>query len=709
MNNAYYKLYLADVINLARTLVIKSEDTAQAINAGLKEFGIPIDEDKPWTWKYYLNTAGEYHPTDTIMQVRSVDTLETIDFTKANLRIHRATAREYRFGSRFYRDLVRRYPDQTALINGVLSPVPIDDAINASDGTILDLDHTLREPNETNLISGLQDWVYNFFSRWNNNQYTLVDDLYTASFLGILYSHLPGVILTLRLRNAKTPYAHSFHIREYLASHGRLDAFMPYLSTKQQLWLYRNIRYLERNVGRQDTFDDLVDNILTPRGLPLAWYKLQHNVEDMPDNIYPEVELAKYPVNFGFNQSGRDVTSVHTILERERSIARDNPTVQEEAEEQVPLLTRRDSHSELPTKVLESEVVDRSNSSVRNLESVLINEWVHLATTDRYNTFVNVPNPGTGEYMVISVRDAFIIALYAISKLQEVEMDTIPRVMAYDVLRSPLPAQDELLSIIDTKYLSQDVVMGIQDHITPLGEYITTERFHTDCRRLHKEYIKLWELYSLQEHYLSRGYAEQVVRRHFMHVRCSLVDETISFEQWFKEKGYGVADLGRLDLEQLYTDCVVAATGADLTTEITLSELQKALLRLMGRLSSYSVQYLRTINQEDFWFVGMVATRLGDQSGSFQQKARTLPSKVTVLGLDGQRSARHKLNGLATQPPVHISAQRRSRYRINPWVNAVYRPQQVMSVGLNASNVGVRSMKVEITTPAPDDDQLGQY
>ena len=74
-------------------------------------------------WKYYLNVSGQYHAVDTMMKVTSLDTLETIDFTVANLKIHTATAKAYRPPSRYYYSLVNNYPDQISLINSILNPL----------------------------------------------------------------------------------------------------------------------------------------------------------------------------------------------------------------------------------------------------------------------------------------------------------------------------------------------------------------------------------------------------------------------------------------------------------------------------------------------------------------------------------------------------------------------------------------------------------
>lgn len=664
MSSTYYQLYEKDVLDLAKSLVIKSVASAEAINTYFKQLGLSVDDTAPQTWKYYLNLAGEYHRQDTLMRIVSLDTQEMIDFTKANLDVHRATRKDYVYGSTYYNELLRQYPDQEELIYGIVNPIDINTAINAPDNTILYYNPSLVEENEESLIPKLQTYVNGFFTRWVNKDYGLVDDLYAATMLGILFLQLPSAIMNLRLAACKTNEAHSFHIRQYLASHGKLDNYMDVLTKKQALFLYRNILYIQRNAGKASTFELLVDRLLTERGLPLAAYEMRHNLAEQPGNLYPDVELLRDRINLDYATTTVDVHTVDDVLTKEISAAKGNLANQGQALEDITEAMKTSRITHLPTKVLESDVVDLSDSAPFTLSDTLLNHWIYFSCTNRYPTVIGVNNPQTGERIQLTAHDALVTYFYCYNKSLGVVFEKVPNLVANRVRRTPLPTRADLRSVVDPKYVEERLITAALANQPAIGRYISTSAFYDVCVEIHAAAMTHRNLYALREHQVTRGQVEAMVGRCYQDVLCNLADEE-HYDDWFKARGLNIPELSTLDQGLLAVSLLKEATGLNLSNSKSLKELQETMLKLMAQLSSYSVQYVATINSNAYLITDWAAIRVGDDHtfGFGHWLVNDVQSYVKRLDAFGHGRLPLSLDEIGVE--YQASAKEHASYRLN--------------------------------------------
>lgn len=613
MSKAQYDIYVRKVLDLASTLVIKSQATADSINKSLIELGTVVNDQDPTSWKYYLNLSGRYHSTDVIMSVTSLDTLQRIDFTRENLQIHRTTYREYAYGSRFYNDLVLRYPAQEMLIRGILNPIELNTAINARDGLVLFYDQSLVEENETNLIPRLSEWSEGYMGRWDVAAYGLIDNLYPAVQIGILFVNLPMTIMNIRLSNCHTRFAHSFHIREFLAGQGRLDNFVDHLTKKQMLWLYRNIRYIQRNIGKESTFQWLIEHILSERGLPLAEWSMRHNISEQIQEIYPDIQFSRRQLNLKGTSAGSDINSVGTLLNKEQPLAKGNARIQEDAEVSITRRMENSRHNRLNTKVLESSVLDLTDATVYTRSDCLLNHWLYLSTIGRYSAIVVVEDPKTGDHFTLHPKDAFIVFLYTYNKARGITLPQIPVLEAKFVRRVPTPTFARLRSLARTYLVSDQLINAALAALIPIGEYISTIGFYEDMVSVHKAQLYHRNLYVSRHHMRERVETENVVTHVYADIKCDL-GEGVTYAEWFEERGLEIASFNALECGLLADAILKRATGTDLNSTLNLREMQGAMLRLMTQLSSYSVQYIQSINSNPIGIVEWPAVRIGDDT-----------------------------------------------------------------------------------------------
>lgn len=681
MSSNLYNIYRDKTLQLAKTLIIKSEDAAFSLNRGLMDFGVTVDEGRPETWMYYMNLAGEYHPINEMMYVQSLDTLEDIEFTKANLLEHRNTAREYYYGSKHYKSLVKKYPHQKALIRGIVDPVDINKAIAASDFAILHYDFKLVEQAETNLIPEIQRWINGVVRVHYNRGFVITESDYVASFLSMIFFQLPARIMTIRNANRHTERVHSFHLWSFLGGHNYLDDYREYLTRGQALWLYKNIRYIEKNVGKTETFEYLIENIMTRRGFPIGSYSMHQDNSEQPENLYPDIGLKFKPLNFVIEHE--QITTERTlleVLEKERSLAKFNPNHIPEDEQTIKSRITRALTSGTTSKVLESRVEDRALAQPIRLMDTLLNHWIYWSYNYTYATMISVQNPHNGEVIVMSAKDAVVAFYYCLNRSFGIRLKDIPDVVVWDVLKDNPPMFSQLRDLVNPHYVSDYILNEITKSIPTVRKMVSTENFYNKVGEIYKMRVAHREIYTLREHMYSRGLTEIATRHCLEDKRIPLVDRPTSFSQFFKDHGWDLEDLPETAYGALAQNIISTVTGQDLFYVKTASEIQTAMIRLLMQLSSYSVHVIQDGTTARKIVMDWAAIRLGNYAtyGRGGVKHPWMPARILRTLTRSHASIDYLLTRIGAtlrgtvksmaevrlDTTVNITTSARSKYRV---------------------------------------------
>jgi hypothetical protein len=653
--NNQHKLYVDNVLNLAETIVIKLSDAAEAMNNQVRiDSGLDsVDINDERSWKYYQNISGQYHLTDAPILVDSLDSTESIVFTIANLELHAATKLAYQFGTRYYRELILRYPDKELLILGVLYPCDIDAAIAAKDGTILGYPKNLVEVNEYSFIPKLQKWIYNYLFRWVNKQYTLSDDLYSATYIGQLFLHLVPAIFNIRLEACKTNEAHSFHVQQYLASNGFLDSFLSTMTNYQALFFYRNILYIQRNAGKKDTFDWLVQNIMTHRRLPFYEYSMNHDVSAMGRDqtdlfetplqgetsletkarlnkrSLPQVIFRRKAVNDLAKNIQKIEYPLQTILNKIEPLALGNKLYQDEHAQNISDALAYSPSSVVATKVLESSIIDYSDSEVYTLVDILFNNWIYFAAKGLYTatSVLNLPKSGTS--VRLEAQEAVALFVYLTMKAYEpavipVNYPTILKIMPLRVNRalniSPTLTINTLRQNTLTKYLSDIELKEIFDTRVVAPPMLSINSFLLKCEEILFTAKEQFNIYASKENMHGRAHAKAAVSKLYTDetVRLNTLSGATApftgqlYSLFLNNKGLDFTGYNSADFNALAVDLVSVATGANTLKDSALAAIQASMVKLFTQLSSYSIQVISEINTSKIISVGSPQVRIGD-------------------------------------------------------------------------------------------------
>ena len=600
IDDHYYRIYYTDCVKLAMTVVVKLNTTIDMINQLIKlKYGEEsVDTNDPSSWKWYLNVSGEYHFTDKMMFVRSLDTQEEIPFTKWMLDEHPATREAYQYGTRYCRLLLERYPDQETLILGILYPANMNTALDAEDGDIISYPKYLIESQEETLIDDLNSHNKNHLARWRVEAFGYTHSLYLIAESAVLYSTLLPKILNLRVARCKTHEAHSFHIRMYLASHGRLDQYLPYMTLKQSLFLYRNINYIEKHAGRLDTFYWLIERLLTERNIPISEFSIRH-LDSFREDYRTNYLLRKKPINTQYNVPEKDFFTLDEVLNKEKVTAPYNETYSDIYRDSIDIDITNSPSSVVQTKDLESSMVDRTDSRPYTLSEVLIDHWAYLSQYGGYRSvFVIHKDVLTGELISLSTRDAFIYFMYVLAKRAGITLEVIPSWYANKIIRNPRPTIDELKQHIASDYLPQPNLVESLLQQCPRYENTNSRlKFYQWSKRVYDTYLHHAGVISNTQTPIGRGMVKMVCDRLTMGYDVIFEETGIQYSQWLTQRGLSLDGYELEDIDKLIANLIEGSTGHRIDETRLLKNIQKAMVSILRQLSSYSIQLINDINE----------------------------------------------------------------------------------------------------------------
>lgn len=709
MTSSFYQFYRSNTIALCSTLVVKHSEVAAAMNADVSLRLMPRapsntpNPNFPATWKYYMNLAGQYHALDK-QDIRAINialgypkpgtggnyTLDEMlvfvsgdtgpvlaNFNTTTVDV--SLANEYRYGTSFYKELISRYPDHEHLILGILNPVDIAVAIAAKDGDILYcggfyrtqvtdsqgtriayiqrdqtgvIDNGQIESNETNLIEKIQTWITGTLVRWHNRDYAKTDDLYMGVFLGNLMLNLPMVVMNARLENCLTPMAHSYHVREYLESHGQLAKYIPALPLEQTLFLYRNVRWIQANAGKQETFQLLINRLANPAKVPLSGFRLRHKVSAMPTELLPETVAEREVINFRSILDDQSQIPVTRILELESQLAVNNPKTDQDIAEtaaQVQLASVTNAGDAYETKLIQSTMADMGDRFPFKLSEILFNHWLYCASSGKYKGTVYYTHPVTGDRLHITPRNAAIVFLYALAKTAGITLTTVPTYRARLIPKSPdfvpeapfglKPTLTDLKRLVDPSRVSDEELADIIGTVQETYTFTNTNDFYLACQVIHQQlmrryYVSVGKGSTERQSRLENVGAESFLGRAMLErcldamywggVPCHLADG-IEYAAWFHDTGVDMSPIESLpDSKQptayaeLAAELLKQATGGRISSTVALKELQDAVMGILRQFSSYSIQYVHSISNWDTLLVDPKPVRI--------QYKRTAPS-----------------------------------------------------------------------------------
>jgi len=579
-------------------MVIYSEDSALMSNQFAQRLNNYDGDVGRELWPYNLNLAGIYHDLNgKTMYIESVDTSNTIPFTKDEIPNHPLTLASLVNSSTNLKKFISVYPHNEVLIRGIISQLDLSTVLEAVDGQLLYYHSHLVEETEQTLMYDFQEWLYNWKARYHLNGYTLTDELYAAASIGTMVASIPVTIMNMREERCHTDEAHNFHIKAYLAGYGRLDRHFDAFDRKQKMFLYRNLPYIIKHSGHEKTFRKIIDNLFKTSDVPLtgAVYNLIHAEE----TYGVESKFAKLPI--GVERTGYESTvELSDYHDAEVAILENNWLVfmnqHLRSVLQCPLGME-------PTKQLETTGLSSGTIEEYRYEDVVVNTLYNDAFTDRYSTTIVVSTT-----LSLTVQQACIVLLY-LARLRVLidALDTGSEVDFPDMVGEYIPSTITVSTIVvrdtvpDTifDYLPHDGIY--KSEVEKIGTLIPNQVIHSSPRTLgpyakllHTNLNVLSRMIRRTENPELRSAYTRAVMECVSIREITIPDGGTSYVQWLtlNDIDLGISNsIPTVDtINKLMLDILEKTSGSDFTTGEYASAKQHALVDTLLQLSSYGIQ-----------------------------------------------------------------------------------------------------------------------
>lgn len=596
-NNKFYTdKYLKDSINLTKSITLVNAREAALYNDYIRATypGFQIDATDKSTWRYYLHLAAQYHPLDRPVTLTSIDNGETITLTATTIALHRITRTELLKFDLLYKELVDRYPEQElyikSLINTSAKPT-LPQILTLPDYHIVSYNDDLVEDNEDDVIQSLQERIDNYKNISLISYYSLSDNLFLASQYHILYTYLLKTLLALRLKNAKTLRAHSYHILNYLSSHHHLDVQFNYLTKKQALFLYRNLLYLNNHAGRDEMFRLLIDKLFTERNISVVGYTYEQantlTPEHHTDYRFKQKLLNRSDLVYSYQDY-----QLEDIHHKERPMAPSNPQQITYHASQEDQSFKNSLFSTLLTKDLETIIVDNTDTVKYKLIPTLVDYWAYLLKTNKISYLVTVLDPITNKELRLSTKDLFKLFVLTLYKLNNQELTGFPDYTITRVYRPTLPTTEQLLSAFyRPKHYYPAMVETITTAVPRYTTTITSYQFYQFLSSVYRFNIGLWLLQSNLSDKDTEGQFEHLIARLHTTETYQYHDETPA--EFLKR--IGMDSLYLFDpqsLQSLQYAILNNLFDNQLSFVNEYQYIQKALIEVFQKFNSYTVQII---------------------------------------------------------------------------------------------------------------------
>lgn len=604
--------YQRDLKNLINSINIKMDSIGYQIQYYLyKNKGYPRPDrflDNKKEWKYYINLSGHYHSSDTEMYLYNRYIDSEMKLTVENINNYPEFKDELLSFGETYENLVKKYPSQESLIKYILLPVDIDYAIAVEDFTIINYNKKLVDKKEYSLIPKIQTYINGYFSRWYIEANVFIEDLYLATMLGVLYSNLYLEVESIRLSNIFTYEAHDYYIDMFFSSHLDTAEDINILPENVKMWLYKNLRYIERHTGKNDTLKLIVEKLFTDSGIGIGEINLikedsSLNLEDLnvitnPSYNTGDKVFKTNPLNDYYIANRNKEYDLSQITKKELMLSENSKLDYDVIYDNELAKVNTAKYLSEKTKILEfdDKIVLRSRTIPEM--HVIVDNWFYYAFNNRFNHNVEIKDENTNlVYSINAKQGALMLLKVMLASINRTDVK-IGNYKASTVLRRESDIKSSINRLFIDRDISDTLTNAIFDTIpADINVFNSADEIKEYLLEVNDLNNLLWYvicntgnpiLTSTIKHFQDRLYLDSNVNLRLYGSVDATIDELLEYNNVdFKiDDGYNYTSMMKLLINTF--------TGLSFNTSNEDTEDMDKLLKLVKKILSYSVQILFT-------------------------------------------------------------------------------------------------------------------
>jgi hypothetical protein len=599
--------YINDTLALSNSLVIKLLDIGIQINKDLYvKYGISTPSDKRM-WKYFLNLSGLPHETNSVVKIHVIEINEEHILTKELLETYTDTKAELLKFGQYYSELLLTYPNDEQFIKGTLLPVDIDIAIEAVDGTVLNYGSTYIEKQELSLLRGIETHTISYLARWHVREYTLTDELYLAGMLATLYASIPNYILNNRLEKVYTNEAHTFHVEHFFRSHLDIWEDLSVVNEKTIWWLYNNLRYLIKHVGKNHTLQSIVENIFSANGVGIG--RLALSTED-PEIVYDlnnigtslykrgETVVLSEGLNSQYILDDNSIQDTKTVITNQLA---NLSTLETDI-----LKNRADTYSDIfrddinrvdnitqQSKIFDINTIKLFSIYGIDLMQVLLENWMEQSYNGTYDRNQYFIDPSTKLQYTLTPKQGILYLLKVLLETIGEGDRPLHSFNCFYLLNNDV-TRDELNTCLLSRTDMEFMIDKIMTHIPTKTNIVTPKEFTKYMDKVVTLYKSMWLLDSNTENLSHSADMRILSDRINKRIRIDISDNgtPTTIDQLLANEGIVLNISENYDKHETIAELIKLFTGVEIDSYEDITKYVEKFMNIFNKLTSYTTQIL---------------------------------------------------------------------------------------------------------------------